>query len=134
MEELYDQIGSYVVSCVDDKETLKLMLEELLPLLKQVNYAALDIDNLAEIDKGLGLGHQAIVILSNIVAIYRLNTGKSVANILSVIGINVHVVKAVEDDISYYWIPAGILLMGSGVLNRLQEILSADGKQRSNPD
>lgn len=134
MEELYDQIGSYVVSCVDDKETLKLMLDELLPLLKQVNYIALDIDSLEEIDKSLGLGHQAVVILSNIVSIYRLNTGKPVATILSTVGINPHVIKVIEEDISYYWIPAGILLMGSGVLTRLQEILNADGKQRSNPD
>ena len=87
MEDLYDQIGNYVVTCIATKEALGIMIGELSPLLTQVNYAALEVDDLKETTDKLGLGDQAITILSNIVSIYRLNTGKSTTSILSVIGI-----------------------------------------------
>ena len=124
MEDLYDQIGNYVVTCIATKEALGIMIGELSPLLTQVNYAALEVDDLKETTDKLGLGAQAITILSNIVSIYRLNTGKSTTSILSVIGIDDATVREVDSNQNYVWIPAGILLLGSGVIGSLRDSLN----------
>lgn len=129
MEEIYDQIGNYVTTCIDDKKTLEILVEELLPLLKQVNYAALSVDELEQTNSTLGLGDQAAVITSNIVSIYKMNTGKDAASLMSVAGVDPRVIKVVMEDLTYSWIPAGLLLLGSGVLTRLREILDGDVKQ-----
>lgn len=124
MEDLYDQIGNYVVTCIATKEALGIMIGELSPLLTQVNYAALEVDDLKETTDKLGLGAQAITILSNIVSIYRLNTGKSTTSILSVIGMDDATVREVDSNQNYAWIPAGILLLGSGVIGSLRDSLN----------
>ena len=124
MEDLYDQIGNYVVTCIATKEALGIMIGELSPLLTQVNYAALEVDDLKETTDKLGLGAQAITILSNIVSIYRLNTGKSTTSILSVIGMDDATVREVDSNQKYVWIPAGILLLGSGVIGSLRDSLN----------
>ena len=124
MEDLYDQIGNYVVTCIATKEALGIMIGELSPLLTQVNYAALEVDDLKETTDKLGLGAQAITILSNIVSIYRLNTGKSTTSILSVIGMDDATVREVDSNQDYVWIPAGILLLGSGVIGSLRDSLN----------
>ena len=124
MEDLYDQIGNYVVTCIATKEALGIMIGELSPLLTQVNYAALEVDDLKETTDKLGLGAQAITILSNIVSIYRLNTGKSITSILSVIGMDDATVREVDSNQNYVWIPAGILLLGSGVIGSLRDSLN----------
>jgi hypothetical protein len=124
MEDLYDQIGNYVVTCIATKEALGIMIGELSPLLTQVNYAALEVDDLKETTDKLGLGAQAITILSNIVSIYRLNTGKSTTSILSVIGMDDATVREVDSNQNYVWIPAGILLLGSGVIGSLRDSLN----------
>ena len=124
MEDLYDQIGNYVVTCIATKEALGIMIGELSPLLTQVNYAALEVDDLKETTDKLGLGDQAITILSNIVSIYRLNTGKSITSILSVIGMDDATVREVDSNQNYVWIPAGILLLGSGVIGSLRDSLN----------
>ncbi len=133
MEELYDQIGNYIVTCIATKEALSVMLDELTPLLTQVNYAALEIDDLKETTDKLGLGDQAITILSNVVSIYRLNTGKTSAAILAVVGMDPKTVSEIESNQNYVWIPAGILLLGSGVIGSLRESLN-DGPKRSDPN
>ena len=124
MEDLYDQIGNYVVTCIATKEALGIMIGELSPLLTQVNYAALEVDDLKETTDKLGLGAQAITILSNIVSIYRLNIGKSTTSILSVIGMDDATVREVDSNQNYVWIPAGILLLGSGVIGSLRDSLN----------
>lgn len=124
MEDLYDQIGNYVVTCIATKEALGIMIGELSPLLTQVNYAALEVDDLKETTDKLGLGAQAITILSNIISIYRLNTGKSTTSILSVIGMDDATVREVDSNQNYVWIPAGILLLGSGVIGSLRDSLN----------
>ena len=133
MEEIYEQIGSYMTTCIDNKETLDLMIKELMPLIKQVNYAALDAGSLKEYSDQLGFGEQALTILSNIVSIYRLNSGKGASFVLTACGINQQVIKAVEENLNYIWIPAGLLLIGSGVLMHLREAMNGESK-RSNPD
>lgn len=132
MEQLYEQLGAYIVTCVDDSETLKLLIKEFMPLMKQVNYAALTADALTETTNKLGLGDQAIVILSNLVSIYRVNGGE-LHKLLANTGISNDTVTAVLEDQNFVWVPAGILLMGSGILAQLRETLNDDSK-RSNPN
>ena len=130
MEELYEQIGSYMVTCADDKESLHVLVTELMPLFKQVNYAALDIDDLQETHDKLGLGAQAITILSNVVSIYRINTGKNISMLLGTCGLANDVIQEVEGNQNYIWIPGGLLLLGSGILANLRESLN-DSPKRS---
>ncbi len=132
MEQLYEQLGAYIVTCVDDTETLKLLINEFMPLMKQVNYAALTADALTETSNKLGLGDQAQVILSNLVSIYRVNGGE-VHKLMTSIGINNDTATAIMNDLNFIWVPAGILLMGSGILAQLRETLNDDSK-RSNPN
>ena len=132
MEQLYEQLGAYIVTCVDDTETLKLLIKEFMPLMKQVNYAALTADALTETSNKLGLGDQAQVILSNLVSIYRVNGGE-VHKLMTSIGINNDTATAIMNDLNFIWVPAGILLMGSGILTQLRETLNDDSK-RSNPN
>lgn len=133
MENLYEQIGNYLVTCIDDKETLELMISELMPLLKQVNYIALEASDLKETHDKLGLGDQAITILSNVVAIYKVNTGKSTSVILSSCGLEADTIREIETNQNYVWVPAGILLLGSGVMANLRNLLN-DNTKRSDTD
>lgn len=133
MENLYEQIGNYLVTCIDDKETLELMISELMPLLKQVNYIALEASDLKETHDKLGLGDQAITILSNVVAIYKVNTGKSISVILSSCGLEADTIREIETNQNYVWVPAGILLLGSGVIANLRNSLN-DNTKRSDTD
>lgn len=133
MENLYEQIGNYLVTCIDDKETLELMVKELMPLLKQVNYIALEASDLKETHDRLGLGDQAITILSNVVAIYKVNTGKPSTTLLSACGLDPNTISEVESNQNYVWVPAGILLLGSGVIANLRNLIN-DNSKRSDID
>lgn len=132
MESLYEQLGHYIVTCVDDNLTLELLIKELMPLMKQVNYAALKADALKEINDKLGLGDQAQTVLSNVVSIYRVNGGE-LLKLLQNAGLDKDTIQAVLEDLNYVWVPAGILLMGSGILAQLRETLNDESK-RSNPN
>lgn len=132
MEQLYEQLGAYIVTCVDDVETLKLLIKEFMPLMKQVNYAALTADALTETTNKLGMGDQAQVILSNIVSIYRVNGGE-LHKLLTGVGMSSDTASVIMEDLNFIWVPAGILLMGSGILAQLRETLNDDSK-RSNPN
>lgn len=132
MESLYEQLGHYIVTCVDDDLTLELLIKEFMPLMKQVNYAALKADALKEINDKLGLGDQAQTVLSNVVSIYRVNGGE-LLKLLQNAGLDKDTIQAVLEDLNYVWIPAGILLMGSGILAQLRETLNDESK-RSNPN
>lgn len=132
MESLYEQLGHYIVTCVDDNLTLELLIKELMPLMKQVNYAALKVDALKEINDKLGLGDQAQTVLSNVVSIYRVNGGE-LLKLLQNAGLDKDTIQAVLEDLNYVWVPAGILLMGSGILAQLRETLNDESK-RSNPN
>lgn len=126
MESLYEQIGQYMVTCVDDKETLDLMITELMPLMKQINYSALTVDDLQQTTDKLGLGDQALVILSNIVTIYKVNMGMDTSKLLNLTGLEPAVIAEVQNDLSLVWIPAGILLLGSGILSKLRDTMNAN--------
>ena len=126
MESLYEQIGQYMVTCVDDKETLDLMIKELMPLMKQINYSALTVDDLQQTTDKLGLGDQALVILSNIVTIYKVNMGMDTSKLLNLTGLEPAVIAEVQNDLSLVWIPAGILLLGSGILSKLRDTMNAN--------
>ncbi len=132
MESLYEQLGHYIVTCVDDDLTLELLIKEFMPLMKQVNYAALKTDALKEINDKLGLGDQAQTVLSNVVSIYRVNGGE-LLKLLQNAGLDKDTIQAVLEDLNYVWVPAGILLMGSGILAQLRETLNDESK-RSNPN
>lgn len=132
MEQIYEQIGQYLVTCFDNKESLEVLINELTPLLKQVNYQALTAENVMTIDSQLGLGDQAQVITSNIVTIFTLNTGKSAAMLLSGIGMGKDVIEVIDKDMSLSWVAAGVLLLGSGTLSSLKSLLSDDYTKRSN--
>lgn len=132
MESLYEQLGHYIVTCVDDNLTLELLIKELMPLMKQVNYAALKADALKEINDKLGLGDQAQTVLSNVVSIYRVNGGE-LLKLLQNAGLDKDTIQVVLEDLNYVWVPAGILLMGSGILAQLRETLNDESK-RSNPN
>ncbi len=132
MESLYEQLGHYIVTCVDDDLTLELLIKEFMPLMKQVNYAALKADALKEINDKLGLGDQAQTVLSNVVSIYRVNGGE-LLKLLQNAGLDKDTIQAVLEDLNYVWVPAGILLMGSGILAQLRETLNDESK-RSNPN
>lgn len=131
MEQIYEQIGQYLVTCFDNKESLEVLINELTPLLKQVNYQALTAENVMTIDSQLGLGDQAQVITSNIVTIFTLNTGKSAAMLLSGIGMGKDVIEVIDKDMSLSWVAAGVLLLGSGTLSSLKSLLSDDYTKRS---
>lgn len=126
MESLYEQIGQYMVTCVDDKETLDLMIKELMPLMKQINYSALTADDLQQTTDKLGLGDQALVILSNIVTIYKVNMGMDTSKLLTLTGLEPAVIAEIQNDLSLVWIPAGILLLGSGILSKLRDTTNAN--------
>ena len=132
MESLYEQLGHYIVTCVDDDLTLELLIKEFMPLMKQVNYAALKADALKEINDKLGLGDQAQTVLSNVVSIYRVNGGE-LLKLLQNAGLDKDTIQAVLEDLNYVWVPAGILLMDSGILAQLRETLNDESK-RSNPN
>lgn len=133
MEVIYEQIGNYLVSCVDDKDTLTLMIDELMPLIKQVNYAAIDSDSLDMYTDKLGLGAQAQLILSNIVTIYKINVGMGTEKLLGLAGLNSNTIEAIQTNLNYAWVPAGILLMGSGIISNLREAVNV-GTERSHSD
>ena len=126
MESLYEQIGQYMVTCVDDKETLDLMIKELMPLMKQINYSALTVDDLQQTTDKLGLGDQALVILSNIVTIYKVNMGMDTSKLLNLSGLEPAAIAEIQNDLSFVWVPAGILLLGSGILSKLRDTTNAN--------
>ena len=125
---IYEEINDYLIGCVTNKEELSILLDELAPLLNQVNYRGLSTDNLHEVHTQLGLGEQALLICNNILVLYLCNHWEFKPNISAAL-YDTEVFDVATKDPNYAWIIAGTLLMGSGVIRNLREAISDINKE-----
>lgn len=130
--DLNEVLIRYLAACVEDNSEAEVMLTELKPLIKQINYSSLSSDQLQEITDKLGFGKQAQLILCNIISIWQVCNNQNIGNLLKMAGVEDDVIGLYVNNNAFAWVAGGLVFITTGVFQELESIV-LNGK-RSNTD